>query len=319
MSGKRLLSILLCFLLTASLAACGASPVADSETPSIVATIFPLYDWTMNLLGDHGADIDVTFLTEDGVDMHNFQPTADDIIRISSCDLFIYVGGESDGWVEDVLREAVNPDMIVLNLMDALGSRAQEETILEGMQAEEDEEENAYDEHIWLSLKNAQTLCSAIAQALSSLDPDHADDYAANADGYLALLAGLNEAYQAATDSAVRNTLLFADRFPFRYLADDYALTCYAAFPGCSAETEASFETIAFLAGKLDELSLPVVLTIEGSDQRLAETVIANAAGSPQIRTLNSMQGTTAADYADGQTYLSIMEENLQILSTALN
>lgn len=319
MSGKQILSVLLCFLLAASLAACGAPLSMDSETLSIVTTIFPLYDWTMNLLGNCSADFDVTFLTETGVDMHNFQPTADDIIRISSCDLFIYVGGESDSWVEDALREAVNPNMIVLNLMDALGTRAREEVLLEGMQAEEEEEENAYDEHIWLSLKNAQTLCAAIAEALSSLDPDHADDYAANADTYLPLLAGLDEAYQEATDSAARDTLLFADRFPFRYLADDYALTCYAAFPGCSAETEASFETIAFLAGKLDELSLPVVLTIEGSDQRLAETVIANSAENPQIRTLNSMQGTTAADYAGGQTYLSIMEENLQILSAALN
>ena len=316
---RKFAALIAALLLSLCLTACGASAASGSDALSVVATIFPEYDWVRNILGDRTADTELTLLMDSGVDMHSFQPSADDIIKIASCDLFIYVGGESDAWVEDALREAVNPDMVVLDLLDVLGTAAKEEAILEGMEAEE-EEEAAYDEHIWLSLKNAQTLCTAIADTLAELDPENAAVYAENSASYIKSLAALDTAYQATVDAAARRTMLFADRFPFRYLADDYGLSCYAAFPGCSAETEASFETIAFLSGKVDELALPVVLTIEGSDRRIAETIIENTAGKDQqILSLDSMQGITSADIDAGKTYLSIMEHNLEILSAALN
>lgn len=276
------------------------------------------------ILGDKADRAEVTMLLDNGVDLHSYQPTADDIIKISDCDLFIYVGGESDGWVEDVLKEAANKDMQVINLLDVLGEQVKEEEVVEGMETEEeeseDEDEPEYDEHVWLSLKNAETLCSAITDALEEIDPANKDAYAANAASYLEKLAALDGEYQTVVDNAARKTVLFGDRFPFRYLVDDYGLSYYAAFAGCSAETEASFETISFLAGKVDELGLPCVLTIEGAPHKIAETIVQNSAAKNQsILTLDSMQSTTFADAANGTTYLSVMESNLDVLKQALN
>ena len=276
------------------------------------------------ILGDKADRAEVTMLLDNGVDLHSYQPTADDIIKISDCDLFIYVGGESDGWVEDVLKEAANKDMQVINLLDVLGEQVKEEEVVEGMETEEeeseDEDEPEYDEHVWLSLKNAETLCSAITDALEEIDPANKDAYAANAASYLEKLAALDGEYQTVVDNAARKTVLFGDRFPFRYLVDDYGLSYYAAFVGCSAETEASFETISFLAGKVDELGLPCVLTIEGAQHKIAETIVQNSAAKNQsILTLDSMQSTTSTDVANGTTYLSVMESNLDVLKQALN
>ena len=276
------------------------------------------------ILGDKADHAEVTMLLDNGVDLHSYQPTADDIIKISDCDLFIYVGGESDGWVEDALKEAANKDMQVINLLDVLGEQVKEEEVVEGMEAEEeeseDEDEPEYDEHVWLSLKNAETLCNAITDALEEIDPANKDAYAANAASYLEKLAALDGEYQTVVDNAARKTVLFGDRFPFRYLVDDYGLSYYAAFVGCSAETEASFETISFLAGKVDELGLPCVLTIEGAQHKIAETIVQNSAAKNQsILTLDSMQSTTSADAANGTTYLSAMESNLDVLKQALN
>ena len=276
------------------------------------------------ILGDKADHAEVTMLLDNGVDLHSYQPTADDIIKISDCDLFIYVGGESDGWVEDALKEATNKEMQVINLLDVLGEQVKEEEVVEGMEAEEeeseDENEPEYDEHVWLSLKNAETLCNAITDALEEIDPANKDAYAASAASYLEKLAALDGEYQTVADNAARKTVLFGDRFPFRYLVDDYGLSYYAAFAGCSAETEASFETISFLAGKVDELRLPCVLTIEGAQHKIAETIVQNTAEKNQsILTLDSMQSTTSTDVANGTTYLSVMESNLDVLKQALN
>lgn len=301
------------------LTACGNGGTSKTEDRlQIVATVFPQYDWVRQILGEQEAD--VTLLLDNGVDLHSYQPTADDILTISNCDLFLYVGGESDGWVEDVLAQATNKDMVAINLLDALGSSAKEEEVVEGMEAdEEEEEETAYDEHIWLSLKNAGTLCQTIADALCKLDADHADTYRANVAAYQQQLAALDGEYQAAVDDAKQKTLLFGDRFPFRYLADDYGLNYYAAFSGCSAETEASFETITFLAGKVDELQLRTVLTLEGSDQKIAQTIIGNTQSKDQqILSMDSMQSVTATRVADGASYLDIMKSNLTALQAAL-
>lgn len=287
---------------------------------NVVTTIFPVWDWTRTAVGDV-EDVEITMLLDSGVDLHSFQPTARDIMSIANCDVFVYVGGESDEWVEDALKSADNPDMVVVNLMDVLGDGVKPEEALEGMQEEEEgeEEEEEADEHIWLSLRNAEVLTKAIADALSLADPDHADAYAANAEAYGQKLAALDAEYAAMLEGATFDTLLFGDRFPFRYLADDYALNCYAAFSGCSAETEASFETVVFLAGKVDALNLPAVLTLEGSDHRIAETIVqATQSKAAKVLTLDSMQGTTARDVANGASYLGIMAENLEVLKQAV-
>ena len=293
----------------------------------VVATIFPEYDWVREILGEQADDVELTLLLENGVDMHSFQPTMSDILKVSTCDVFIYVGGESDAWVADALKGAGNPDRTAINLMEVLGDRAKEEEVVEGMQEEdghdghdhEEQEELEYDEHVWLSLKNTQVFCDAISEALQAADPENAKLYQENTTAYKGKLAALDREYQAAVDQSESKTLLFADRFPFRYLTDDYNLTYYAAFTGCSAETDASFETITFLAGKLDELKLPVVSVIENSDGKVAKAVVENTNTRDQkILTLNSMQSVTSDEINAGTTYLSIMKENLKTLKEAL-
>ena len=499
---KKITALLLALMMLAGvLAGCGKPKDAGKAGKlKVVTTIFPEYDWVRAILGDKAENAEITMLLDNGVDLRSYQPTADDIVRISDCDLFVYVGGESDGWVENALKNAANRKMKVINLLEVLGDSVKTEETVEGMQedghghshdeqltendiedrtlsdfagawkslhpyllngdldkfcehrAEEDEDssttkdtylekfkaswqcdaekisingntitftyadgktvsaEYTYagyqpkrndegkirsvryqfettsadapkyvqfndhghepgeaehfhiyfgndgfdalmsaktnpffvkdalsvedildelmghdhgeekDEHVWLSLKNAKTLVGAIADALQELDPDNKDTYAANASAYIEKLSALDGAYQSAVDGAASKTVLFGDRFPFRYLADDYGLRYYAAFAGCSAETEASFETVSFLAKKVDELGLPCVLTIEGKNHKLAETIVQSTAGKKQkVLTMDSMQSTTSADAANGTTYLSVMESNLDVLKQALN
>ncbi len=504
---KKIITLVLALAMAVSLfTGCGKKNNAetgesDSNKLSVVTTIFPEYDWVREILGGKAESTDLTMLLDNGVDLHSYQPTADDIIKISDCDLFIYVGGESDEWVKNVLKNTVNKKMKVINLLEMLGDSVKTEEIVEGMQeddhdhghshdeqltendiedrtlsdfagawkslhpyllngdldkfcehrAEEDEDnsttkdtylekykaswqcdaekisingdtitftyadgktvsaEYTYagyqpkrndegkirsvryqfettsadapkyvqfndhgdepgeaehfhiyfgndgfdalmsgktnpffvkdalsaedildelmghdhgeekDEHVWLSPKNAQTLCVTLADALCAIDPDNKNTYIANAAAYRDKLAALDADYKAAVDGAAHKTVLFGDRFPFRYLVDDYGLRYYAAFAGCSAETEASFETVSFLAKKVDELGLPCVLTIEGAQHRIAETIVQNTAGKNQkVLTMDSMQSTTSKDVANGATYLSVMEKNLSVLKQAL-
>ena len=355
-------------LLTASMGTVDAA--AEERKLSVVTTIFPIYDWVRQVAGDTGR-VGLTMLLDSGVDLHSYQPTAADIMKVAACDVFIYVGGESDEWVEDALREAVNPDMIVISLLDSLGDAVRMEEIVEGMEHGHDHDEDDHehddhdhdedehdrdehdhdedehdhddhdhdedehdhdehdhdhehgeeaDEHVWLSLRNAQLLVNTIALKLAGADPAHAEAYQANAAAYCEALSALDRQYAETVEQAAYRTILFGDRFPFRYLADDYSLAYYAAFSGCSAEVEASFQTIVFLAQKVDELGLPAVLTIEGTNRRIAETVIQATSGRNQkLLTLDSMQGVTAADVQAGATYLSIMQANLDVLKEALN
>ena len=488
---------------TVSTTAAATTAASQTEAPakkeiSVVTTIFPEYDWVREILGDQADSADITMLLDNGVDLHSYQPTADDIIKISDCDLFVYVGGESDEWVDDALKNATNKDMKVIDLLDVLRDTVKTEEAKPGMQAEEghnhgyshfddsdvqdrtlsdwdgdwqsvypylqegvldevmerkaesgsktaeeyrayyetgyktdvsqitidaenntmcfvkngvaakatyeykgyqiydyasgsrgvryffeatggdadapkyvqfsdhgigpgkaehfhiysgndgfdalsqemdnwptyypagmsgneikedmlEHEEKEYDEHVWLSLKNAETLVGAISNALQELDPDNKSVYAANADAYVQKLAALDTEYQKAVSAGTYKTVLFGDRFPFRYLVDDYGLNYYAAFAGCSAESEASFETVSFLAKKVDELKLPCVLTIEGAQHKIAETIVQNTAEKNQkILTMDSMQSTTSQDVASGTTYLSVMEKNLDVLKEAL-
>ena len=331
---KKITALLLAlFVLVGALAGCGKqNDTNKTDKLSIVTTIFPEYDWVREILGDKADNAEITMLLDNGVDLHSYQPTAADIVKISDCDLFIYVGGESDGWVEDALRNAANRNMKVINLLEVLGDSVKTEEIVEGMQeehehedahahddAEEHEHEEEADEHVWLSLKNAKMLVRVISKALQELDPDNKDIYAANADAYVKKLSALDADYQAAVDAASNKTILFGDRFPFRYLVDDYGLRYYAAFVGCSAETEAGFETISFLAKRVDEWKLPCVLTIEGAQHKIAETVVRNTTTKNQkVLTMDSMQSTTTQDVKNGTTYLSVMEKNLSVLKEAL-
>jgi len=333
-----------------SSAAASSTASTQSETKtddankkfSVVCTIFPEYDWIRQLVGDKKDNYEITYLLDKGVDLHSYQPTAEDIAKIANCDLFVYVGGESDGWVDDALKESKNDKMQVVNLLETLGKNVKPEEVVEGMQEEDEhdhdhedkdkdhdhedadhdhhhEEETEYDEHVWLSLRNATVLVNTLAEKLQTIDPENKDYYAGTAADYTAKLGDLDSRYLAAIKKAKIKTVLFGDRFPFRYLVDDYGLKYYAAFVGCSAETEASFETVAFLAGKTDELKLKNLMVIENSDQKIAKKIIDTTKDKNQnIVVLNSMQSVTEEDIANGATYISIMESNLKALTSAL-
>lgn len=324
---KRIIALCLSVLIiAAAFAGCGSSGSTPDEANAdikVVTTVFPLYDWVREVAQDD-VDIDIDLLLDNGVDLHSYQPSAQDIIKISDCDIFVYVGGESDKWVDETLTQANNPDMIVIDLMDILGDKAKEEEVKEGMQAnkeegEESDEAPEYDEHVWLSLKNAALFTRSIADALKQADSQHADAFQTNADAYIEQLNALDKQYQYAVSTASVKTLLFGDRFPFRYLTDDYGLDYYAAFVGCSAESEASFETITFLAEKVDELGLKAIMQIETSDGSIAKTIKENTKNKDQeILTLDSIQSVTTDRVENGETYLSIMTANLDVLKKAL-
>jgi len=320
---KKLISLFLCLaLLAGTFAGCGN--IGKSKSFTIVATTFPIYDWVRQVLGEEMENVDLILLQDNGADLHNYQPTADDIVTIASCDMFVYVGGHSDEWVDEVLAQSINENMVVINLCQVLGDAVKEEEAVEGMEHEHEEEHEGHvhedDEHIWLSLRNAKAICREIGEKLSVMDSENAETYKANAQSYCDKLDTLDEAYQGVVEAATTKTLLFGDRFPFRYLTDDYGLTYYAAFSGCSAESEASFETIAFLAEKMDALDLQYIMIIEGSDGSIAKTVVnATAAKNAKVLTLDSMQTITADDVKQGATYLSIMERNLAVLEEALS
>ena len=311
---------------------------------SIVATIYPQYDWLKNVLGNRLDAVDLKLLIKNGTDLHSYKPSAQDIAAIASADMVVYVGGESDAWIEKALSATPKAGRVQVNLMEALGDRVKEEEVVEGMEhehhhehgeeAEEHEhhehaeahedhehaEEAENDEHIWLSLKNAEILVRALADAIAKVDSTNATEYHMNAALYVAKISALDAQYRAATDSATLKTILFGDRFPFRYLVDDYGIKYFAAFVGCSAESEASFETVAFLAGKMDSLALPAIFTIDGSNGKIARAVLDASKKSKDtpVLSLNSMQSVTDAQMQSGIDYLSIMQSNLEVLKKAI-
>ena len=326
---KKIVSILLfiCIVATAFAVFTACDKKGDSDKKSIVVSIFPEYDWVENVLGDKKDNFDVTLLLNSGADLHNYQPSVKDFATISTCDMFVYVGGESDEWAEDAKKNIQNKDIVILDLLDILGDKAKEEELVEGMQGEEEEEgeegeeeeEVEYDEHVWLSLKNAAVFVNKIAEGIAAIDAENADYYRANATSYVSKLNALDLKYKQEINAASKDTLLFGDRFPFRYLVDDYDLKYYAAFIGCSAETNASFETIMFLKNKVDTLGLKVILKLEGSDGKIANQIKEQSESKDQqILTLNSLQSLTLNEYKNGKDYLSIMEDNLNVLKEAL-
>lgn len=378
---KKLSVIAICMTLVICLfAGCGAKgdksaekKDADSKKLKVVTTIFPAYDWTKNVMGKRAEDADITMLLDNGVDLHSYQPSAKDIAKISECDVFVYVGGESDGWVKDALKEATNKKMVVINLMDKLGNSVKNEEIKEGMEKghhhhdhddkdhddkdhdhdkdhddkdhdhdkdhddkdhdhdkDHDDKDHDHDhergdkpekdEHVWLSVKNAKVCSAEIAKALQKVDPENKDEYKKNLKAYSDKLTALDKEYKKVVDSSKKKTLVFGDRFPFRYMVSDYNIDYFAAFVGCSAESEASFKTIKFLAEKVNELGLKHIMTIEKSDKKIAKTIIKNTKSKKQdVLTMDSMQSTTAKDVEGGADYLEIMKKNLDVLKKALN
>lgn len=358
---KKIISILLAVTLIATLfVGCGNQHSASSsgndttDKLKVVTTVFPIYDWAREIVGQETEHVDLTLLLKNGVDLHSYQPSAEDLAAIADADVFVYVGGHSDTWVADALKNESNPSRIAINLFDVLGDTLKPLEISEGMEHhhdhgdhdehqhddhdhddhdhdEHDHDEHQHDEHdhhhhdgendehVWLSLPRAKVAVQSMAEHIAKADPAFADVYASNAKNYEAKLESLDQAYRDTVKSSSVNTLVFADRFPFFYMADDYGLKYYAAFTGCSAESEASFETVTVLAHKIDELSLKNVITIENRTHKIPETVIESTKNKNQnILRMNSLQSVTNKQIMDGMTYLDVMKSNLDVLKTAL-
>lgn len=296
---------------------------------SIVATIFPQYDFARRIAGDRA---DINMLLKPGMEAHSYEPSPKDIIGISKCDLFLNVGGESESWLDSVLESADNPDMKIVSAMNCV--EAIEEETSEGMQSrehhhahenesdsdhhhDEEEEEEEYDEHVWTSPMNAIAIVNEINRALCELDPDNAEYYCANTSEYVAELLELDNSFREIIDGSKRKMMIFGDRFPLLYFVREYGLDYYAAFPGCAAETEPSAATVAFLIDTVKREKVPVVFYIELSNHKVADAV-AEAAGVKTAQ-FNTCHNISSDDFIAGESYLSLMKANLDVLREALN
>jgi len=312
---KRILLIFITVITFFCFAACNQKKntvTRNSEDKiSVTATIFAPYDFVRAIAGDR---LDLTLLLPPGAESHSFEPTPKDIITVQNSAVFIYIGGESDAWIERILQSMDTANMKILKLMDTVAV-VEEETV-EGMEAEDEEEESAYDEHIWTSPKNAKRMVEVITETLCDADPQNAAFYRKNAGDYTAKLDELDGAFRAVVQNGKRKTIVFGDRFPFRYFADAYGLSYFAAFPGCSTETEPSAATVAFLIDKIKDERIPVIFHIELSNERMADT-IAEATGAKKLL-LHAAHNITKKDFENGVTYLELMNVNVEHLKEAL-
>ena len=320
---KKFLAVFIsALILVATLCACGNNNNSVSNSDSdgkvkVVTTIFPPYDFTRQIGGEN---VDLTMLLKPGTESHNYDPTPQDIIKIQNCDLFIYVGGESDEWVNDILESNDSKPKKIISLMDCVDT-VQEE-IVEGMEKDEDEHENdsheiEYDEHVWTSPKNAITITKKISSALIELDSENEKLYEQNTTEYSRKLSILDNKFQNIVDNAKRKTIIFGDRFPMRYFADEYGLKYYAAFPGCSSETEPSAATVSFLIDKVKAEKIPVVFCIEFSNGKVADTICEDT-GAKKL-TFHSCHNLTQEEFDSGVTYIDLMNQNAENIKEALS
>lgn len=321
-------------LCMAALTACGLKAKSTDESGdgkiNVVATIFPEYDFLRQIGGDH---LNLTMLLTPGAESHSFEPTPQDIKEVANSDLFVYVGGDSDAWVDSILDSVDTTQTEVVTLMDCVTLK--EEEVAEGMTPEKEEgtetgteeiaegstegstEETEYDEHVWTSPKNAVLIVQKLCDNLCKIDPKNADDYKQNTKDYVAKLNDLDGQFQDVVDHAKRTEIVVGDRFPFRYFVDAYGLTYSAAFPGCSTDTEASAATIAFLTDKVKQDEIPVVFHIELSNEKVCDSICEATGAKSEL--LNAVHNVSKKDFEAGTTYMDLMEHNVEVLKEALN
>lgn len=317
---KRFLFIIFLIVGSFIFQACNVNKADEEKAAKIkvVTSIFSSYDWVKEV--SKGANVSITNLTDNGVNLHNYDPTPEDITKILESDLFIYVGAHSDKWAKKIVND--NPSLNAINLTEVLKDKLLNEEIKEGMEdpdacpCGEDHHKGHSDEHVWLSLKNAKSVVKEIADKLISIDPDNKTIYENNFKDYTNRLDELDKKYEAKISKSKNKTMIFGDRFPFRYLLNDYGLDYYAAFFGCSAESEASFDTIMFLVKKIDELGLNYIYSLTDSDNKIADTISDNVKHKVEILKMNSLETVKSTD---NESYLSIMEKNLEEMAKGLN
>lgn len=319
---KPIIALSIVLLLSLSLFfACAPMPAASDsgEGISIVATVFPAFDFARQITS--GTSAKVTLLLQPGEEVHSFDPTSQDIIRIQSADLFLYVGGENDTWVNGVLS-GLDQSINTFRMMDFV--TLYEEELVPGMQPEKDAAEAAlpdaaheWDEHVWTAPVNAVSIVKAMTAELTKVDPANAGTYQQNADAYVKQLEALDHSFWSVVNSANHKTVVFADRFPARYFVEEFGLSYYAAFPGCSSETEPSAATVASLIDHVRTESIPVLFYIEMSNQQMANTVAEATGAKPML--FHTCHNVTKAEFESGATYLSLMRNNVLALKAALN
>ena len=308
---RKFIALFLALIMVFSLCACTNSENnADGGKIKIVATIFPQYDFARQIAGDLA---DITMLLAPGEETHTYDPSPADIITIQNADIFIYGGGESDTWLEGVLDSIDTSKMTLISLMDVCELLETEEE----HEHEHDHDEMPYDEHVWTSPINAMKIVEAIANALCAVDPDDAEAFRANRDNYLGKLTALDLKFHEVIDSAPRSTLIFGDRFPLLYFAEEYGLDYRAAFPGCASNTEPSAATVAELIETVKSENIPIVFKIELSNGQVADS-IAEASGA-RVETFYTCHTVSKDDFENGETYLSLMEKNIPLVKEALH
>lgn len=312
-----ILTFVLCMLM---LGGCKGYKVYDDGKINVVTTIFASYDFVRQIAGD---SVNLQMLLKPGEESHSYEPTPKDIISISECDVFIYVGGENDAWIDHILESMDTSHMKILKLLDMIENKYEEESV-EGMEntnehhhEHEEDLDGEWDEHVWTSPVNATVICENITETLCTMDLDNADTYRKNCDEYAKELEKLDEAFIDAVFNAKRNVLVFGDRFPLRYFVEEYGLDYYAAFPGCAAESEASAATVAFLTDTVEDNNIPVVFKIELSNADMANA-IAEDSGCKVI-TFNTCHNLSVKDFEAGETYVSLMYKNVNAIKEALN
>ena len=316
---RRLFALLLALTLAASLCGCADRQRAEDGRLQVVCSVFPYYDFARQIGGD---DVDVTMLVAAGKETHSFEPTPLDVITLSQADVFLYNGGESEAWVDDILSAAGENIAVTLPLMPQVSALAEEWA--EGMEGAHDEHDHEthdsddieYDEHVWTSPVLAKALCRAICDALCQADPAHQEDYQARLTDYLTQLDQLDAAFREVVDAGHRRLLVFGDRFPLLYFCKEYGLDYRAAFHGCASDTEPSLATLKYLIDKVEDEKIPVVYTIELSSRKVADA-IAETTGA-KVLTFHSCQTVSRAEFDGGATYLSLMERNVEALREGL-
>lgn len=310
---KKFLSIILALMVILSVTACNTNIPSDSdEKLSVVATIFPQYDFAREIAGDKAS---ISMLVSPGTETHSFEPTASDIMEISTCDIFIYTGGESDSWIDSLLSNVNNPNMTIISLMDCVNTIETEEQ--DESDDHDDHNHGKADEHVWTSPLNAKIIAEKICEEMCRKDEDNASFYMENLNTYTSKLDMLDSEFRAVVTNAQRDTLVFGDRFPLAYFANEYNLRHHAAFSGCSDDTEVSASTLATLIDTVKAEKLPVVLKIELSSDSIANT-IATQTGA-EVLTFYSCHNISKEDFDAGESYVSLMTKNVDTLKKALN
>lgn len=313
---KRIIALLLSvFALLGVLSGCGER----DDKLTVLCTVFPVYDWVRSVVGEN-ENIEVKLLVSDGSDLHSFQPTARDAINIKTADLVVRVGGADDSFVNELTKDTDGIDLRLIEAEGVIQRHVSVSSEHEHSHEGEHDHKHLTDEHIWLSLKNARVCVEAICGALSEIDPSSAEKYRANADAYIEKLIALDYEYAYAVAAVNEPRLVFADRFPFVYMTEDYGIEYEAAFEGCTTDAEAGFDTVLRLASKVEEWELSCLLATESSDQRLPTSVRDAVKGrNIEIAVLDSMQSVTKKDISAGESYIGIMEKNLAVLREALS